>query len=442
MAVEQSAKELMPQAEKYLGLGQPPSCYGQDAANDILKKACDPRGKPVVVEEAEVRVDIPISDDAIPKTFGPQIACWNLARGTDVAGYTTVTNTMNVPGMLPGNTLMLGWRIQVSVEPQNKSIPGQFVNPKTSGGTLNLIGSPDAASENDNLRALGLGAGQTTPLAGQLLFGLPTWLAAYAMLKAYEGVWEITHQEQLIKQPLITCARIDPFAEADAAGQAFSMNQVEVLGYNQRLLQFLGVNGTQFQPVSHLRLGSATEGGTNQGVFSPTRDLDASSTMFGGIGVPQSKLEKPPLLFAKPVFWPAGVSQSFYFSLYNSVYQAEMQRWLSLTGGANGNTGQDLTGIPWSSTITGGSDLVPSTTGAGIMREKTLDPAFTLITEQLRSNRGLGKAGRILIAVGAIGRRIPDSWNDMVAQAIAAGDIACPAGHGPGMGMLVQKYAK
>lgn len=412
-------------ARKELGLGQPPDSFGSDAAN-FLADQCSPTAKITIVEVARGRVDLGVPDSAIATTFGNRFDVFGQRDGNPPPGFTTFTNTLAVPGLVSSDMLLRGWSIRVLVEPEARTIPINFLLP---GSAASIPGSPDAWTQNDFTNSLGLAEGQSL-IQGDLLWGLPTWKAAYAFMNAYEGAWLRTHQDALLRDPMTQMASIQPFAEAEAAGLAFSTNQDRILAVNQRLIQ-LGIPN-QCMPIWAKRLGALSTAGAAPffGDFIASREDDASPTIFGGIGVPTNALTKDPYLFTQPIFWPAGYPMTFVFEANDSGYLSEFQRWLSVTGGNNGQPGRDLN-LPWTDvpSITN-LPLSPTTFDANIMVEQSLDTTPININQQVPTSRALVKGGAMVFEIGLIGQRISQPWKRLVAQGVQCKAIACPVGYG------------
>jgi hypothetical protein len=417
-------------AKKEIGLGMPPECYGSNA-DLALADQCSPQSRVVIAEVARWRTDLPVLDTSIPGPYGDRINVWGTPDGQPPQGVTTATNTLATPGIFAGPMIIRGISVRCLVEPEARLIRGWFFNPD---GQANIPGLPDVATQNDIVNgALGLTAGQSTPLPAELLFGMSTWKAAYAFVNAYEVVVGKNHQEQIVREPLTQVAHIEPFAEAEAAGLVFGSNQDRVNELNARL-QALGVLN-QFAGVYAKRLGSLTVGGVNVSDFAPSREEDGAMTMFGGIGVPQNMLQHDPYLFTTPIFWPGGHPLSMFFEVNDEAYQAQFQRWLSLTGGSGGLAGQDLS-LPFSNAIAaaaGYTGLSPGTVGPNIMLEQTLDVTTppVNITQQVQTNRAILKSGAMVFEVAVIGFRVGNpKWLPLVAKAVKAGAISTPAGYG------------
>lgn len=419
-------------ARKELGLGQSPEAFGSQA-DQFFAEQCDPRSKITIVEVARGRVDIGVPDNTINTTFGDRVDVFGKADGNPPPGFTTLTNTMATPGLPPTDMIIRGLSIRLLVEPETRTIPGNLLTVGTSG---TIPGSPDAMTVNDIANSLGLGAGQSI-LEADLLWGLPTWKAMYAFMNGYELAWLRTHQDRMLQEPLTQTATIEPFAEAEAAGLAFTTNQDRILAVNTRLVQ-LGLGAQQFMPIGFRRLGALTvpsgETTVDAGDFTASREDDASPTIFGGIGVPTNKLTKDPFLFMQPMFWPAGSSMSIQFVANDPTYQADFQRWISVTGGTGGNPGTDLSGMPWAANSAIAGLTVSPTTSAqtgNTMLEQTLDPTSPInVQQQVPVLRGLVKGGAFVIEVGLIGMRVGQGWKACVGRAIAAGVLACPMGYG------------
>jgi hypothetical protein len=413
------------QAKQEIGLGMPPDVFGSNV-DAALGEMCSPSAKVVIVEDARWRVDVSVADTSIPGTFGDRINVWGTSDGQPPQGVTTATNTLAVPGMPAADMIIRGISIRVLVCPEARLIRGNYFTP---GAVDSIPGSPDVFTANDVAQnALGLSGAQGAPVPAELLYGLPTWKAAFAFINAYEFALLQSHQERLIQEPLTAIAQIQPFAEAEAAGNAFSTNQDVVLALNQRLVA-LGMAG-QFMPTMFKRLGSVTVGAANAGIFEVTREEDASISMFGGIGVPQNMLQHDPYLFSVPMWWPRGQPIAMEFQVNDEAYQAEFQRWLSVTGGVGGQAGIDLA-LPFSQFNAAFSGNMPTTAAANAMLEQTLDAAPTNVPQQIATTRAILKAGPMVFEVGLIGMRVRNpKWLPVIAKAVAAGAIQAPMGYG------------
>lgn len=417
------------EAKKEIGLGQPPSSFGQQA-DQMLADQCATNAPITVAEVAQWRVDLPVADSAIQSTFGDRINVWGTQDSLPPNGVTNASNTLATPQLFQCDMILRGLRVRLLVEPEARTIMGNFVDVTDPP---NMPGSPDVWTINDFNHALGLVTPEGgTPTQGMLpaefLWGIPTWKAAYNFMQGYEIAVLKNHQDALIKEPLTQIGTIEPFAEAEAAGLAFASNQDRSLVLNTRLTG-LGI-AQQFLPVFFKRLGALTVGGADVGDFTATRDEDASSAMFGGIGVPTPWARtREPFLFNSPIFWPAGHPMQISFIVNNPAYQADFQRWLSVTGGAGGQPGQDLN-LPLSN-LTGYSGIMPTTVGSPTMLEQTLDAAPVNVAQSVQTNRALLKGGTMLFEIGVIGWRMSDpQWGPIVARAISNGAILAPNGYG------------
>jgi len=441
----------MREARKELGLGQSPDIWGTNA-DAALAQMLSPTGRIEIVEVAQWRVDIPVADSAIPGTYGDRINVWGTSDGQPPQGVTAATNTLATPGVFPADMLIRGLSVRILVTPEGRLIPGNFVD---AAGLVNLPASVDVATQNDVagetdteppvayncLNLATLGQAEQSILPSQLLYGFPSWRVAYNLVLAYELTLLRNHQEQLIREPLTQVAHIEPFADAHAAGLAFACSQEAVLSLNERLVG-MGLTTQQFMPVFFERYGSATGAiplGTtppttspgNVGVFTVSRERTAQSAVFGAIGIPQNRIQRDPYLFPVPVFWPHGAPMAIQFLANNEAYQAEFQRWLSLTGGVGGQQGRDLD-LPFS-LVNGLSGIMPSSLVPGVTTvEQTLDPQNPiLVSQQTQTNLALLKYGPLLLEIGVIGCRMSNpAWGPIVARAIRAGAIMAPMGWG------------
>ena len=406
-------------AKYELGMGLPPGDIGL-SSDDILASECDPNSKVVIVEVASLVADLPLLDADINAVLGNNFNLWGITSGDPPAGFSQAFNTLATPGVIPYDMIIRGLSIRVLVEPEAFLIMG---NAYTPGGSTTFPGSPDVWSLNDYTNSLGLPGGSTPFVPGMLQWGRPTWRAGFWFTKAYELGWTQDHQTYLIREPLTQMARIEMMSAAEAAGIAFA-SDIDRINYYNAQIAALG-SPEVFLPVTHKRLGSDTGAASaNRGIFEPTREDDASSAVFGGVGVPTNMMQADPYLFTTPIFWPGGIPMGIQFQAYDSDSLAEMQRWLSLTGGSSGQSGSDQN-LPVSANISGYS---PSTTGANIMVEQTLDAVPIDVTQQVQTNRYLGKGGRIIFEIGLIGRRIGNPYKSAVARAIKRKAISAPMG--------------
>jgi hypothetical protein len=414
-------------ARKVLGMGMPPPTTPSAADQLLAKLVCDPSAKVDVVEVAEWIFDFPQTDATINSTWGPRINVFGTPDGDPPPGISDAFNTLPVPGMPSSDYIIKGLLVAVYVEPEGRLIKGNFwVTPPS--GAVNPP-SPDVLTLNDFTNGA-LGTGPLAPtsvnfLPGLFLWGFPTWRFAYNFVLAYELNWFKEHQTSIIKEPLTKIAMIQPFAESDAAGIAFTSDEDRIAALNARLVLLAsGAASSIFLELTHKRLGSVTVAAANVGVFAPSREEDGSPTMWGGIGVPQSPWQKEPLMLACPIYWPSGSPLGIEFTVKDQEYQAEMQRWLSLTGGNNGNPGLDLN-LPESATLNGFTS-----SGGNIALEQTLDAIPVLVSQAVNSNRSILKGGRATISVGLLGKRVPQAWKPAVWRAVQQGVIQAPMGYG------------
>ena len=411
-------------ARKEIGLGMPPEAYGSNC-DTFLASQCAPQGRIEIAEAAQWLVDLPVADATMSTTFGDRINIWTTPDNQPPAGVTNSSNTLATPGIFASDMIIRGIRVRLLVEPEARTILGNFVSVAN-----NLPVSPDSWTINDlNNGALGTAEGQTM-LPAEFLWGIPTWKAAYSFWQGYELAVLKNHQEALVKEPLTAVGTIQPFAEAEAAGLAFASNQDRVLVLNDRLVA-LGVT-SQFLPVFFKRLGCLTVAAADVGDFTVSREEDASSAIFGGIGVPTPwACCKEPFLFNQPMFWPAGHPMNIQLVVVNVAAQADFQRWLSVTGGSDGNPGEDLN-LPLSHRP--GMSGIMGTGVSPVALEQSLDVSPTPVVnvpQSTQSNRALLKGGRMIFEIDVIGWRATNPrWGPIIARAIAQGAILAPLGYG------------
>ena len=417
-------------ARKELGLGCPPTDYGENV-DQALADFCNPQARLVIGESARWIVDLPVADAVIPTTFGNRMNVWGTQDETPPPGVAEATNTVATPNLFPSDFIIRGFQVRILVPPEGRLIRGAWLPVGTNGA---LPGIPDAWTINDVTNgAFGTVGALGTPTPGMILSGLACWKVGYAAANAYELRVGIDHQNALIRQPLTTLATVEPFSEAEAAGNVFGANIDDINKFNQRMVALNVAPGFQFLPPNFKRLGALTVGGVDVGDFTVSREEDGSPTMWGGPGIPGNPNQKDPLVLHTPLFWPAGHSISIEFGVSSNFYLAEMQRWLSATGGTGGNAGADLN-LPPSALVAaqgGYTGLTPTTPGATGMLEQTLDTMPVNVAQQTVAGRMIGKFGRMVFEVTVMGWRLTNpSWHPVVARAINKGAIAAPVGYG------------
>src|SRR5581483_9737205 len=245
-------------ARKELGMGLPPEAINSDIDAALameIANACAPiNARENVQEVARWEIQTPVADAAIAATFNNVMNVWGTPNAQPPNGVAAAQNTNGTPGQLSGNNILFGWRIRLLTEPETRRIAGNCYTPPE--GSLVLPASVDVATLNDIARALNIPGGQEY-LEGEFLYGLPTWRIAYALVQAYNAVWKINEQEILWKEPLTTCSIIEPFAEAEAAGLAYTTNQDVILAMNRRYAA-LGIPSV-FLPEKFVRTGSVSQ---------------------------------------------------------------------------------------------------------------------------------------------------------------------------------------
>jgi len=431
------------QAKKVMGFGAPPQFFNSDAGKALAQILTAPASRGIIAESAQWDIVFPIAD-ANMATFGKTLAPFSTPDGQPPAGVFNSSNTLSAPQMPSSDMVILGVRTRVLVEPESRLIRGNAFNPTAGGAPLvSTPNSPDVFSSNDfanntlGFPEEGITAATQGYIPAEFLWGTPTWRFAYQLIKAYQLDWRMQHQDSLVKEPLLSIATVEPFAEAMAAGTSFTSNIDRIRVLNDRTPTLGLATPFVFEPITHKRLGSFNAGGaTNTGVFTPTREEDGSPTVFGGIGVPEDEQQASPLIFPVPIYWPSGQPFGLQLSIYNEDAQAEMQRWLSVTGGNGGAAGNDLALAPWASPP-GPALASPgfTTTGAGIADELTLDPVGgaglpTAISQGSPLMRLLAKGGVAVLQMDIIGLRIAQSWKATVYQGIQNGLIQAPMGYG------------
>jgi hypothetical protein len=410
-------------ASKELGMGMP--CPSDPNAADQACTAfmCNEDNRFDVVESSEWMFDFPMLDPDIANAFGPTIDVFATPNGNPPKGITGAYNTLSVPGMPNSNMVIWGLIVRFSVEAEGRLIRGNYVIP--GAGQTQPQASPDVFDTQDV--TAGIFGGQATPIPGELLTGFPQWRFAYDMAMGYGLNFLKEHQTSFIRQPLKGLAIISPFATAEACGTAFASNIDRIKAYNDRVQQIGFAPNGVFLPITHKRIGTwlgYAAGATQGGDFPPTREEDASPTMFGALGFPENPFAPSPLLFTRPAFWPRGAPVSIQLEVLGNAgapWQADMQRWLSITGGTNGAAGQDLN-LPLSGILSGLTLAGPN--------EQSLDPVAQAVSVIVNTNRMLGKIGKASIFIGLLGKRIRQDWMKPIARAVKAGLVQTPMGYG------------
>lgn len=411
------------EAEKFLGMGQP--CPDDaNAAADMIADECNTNAKIVVVEEAGWTMILPLNDADVKATLGNTINLWGTTDGQPPPGVASAWNTLSTPGMPNSNMVLRGIQMGCRVEPEGRTIKGNFFNP---GSSPSLPMSPDVFTLNDQTNgALGLADGQGDFTPCELADGVASWKAALGFIMGYQLDWAQDNQHSLLKEPLTAIGGIEPFSEAMAAGTAMGTNLDRIRDLNDRLSDL----GSEFVmlPITHKRIGGLTVASVSVGDFEVSREDDASPTVWGGIGTPGNSFRgRPPFIFNTPLFWPLGQPMSMKFKVYNDTWQESFWRWVSLTGSPTGGTDLKLQIAQQFAAATG---WAPTTVSGNAALEQTIDLVPRNFGQAVQTVRSILKSGRLSLALGAVGRRVQDPWKPHVKAQIKAGAIQAPMGMG------------
>jgi len=426
--VTRYAPQDLLRASKELGMGQPPPRDHHAAEEALAALIYGEHSRFDLVESSEWTLQFPMLDANVGQVFGPSIDVFSTPNGQPPPGVLGAFNTLSVPGMPNSNMLVWGLMVRISVEAEGRLIRANLQIP--IAGQANPSASPDVFDTVDIAAGIFGTVGGTscnTPIPAELSFGTPGWKFAYDLALGYELDFLKEHQVSLIRQPLKTLAMITPFASAEAAGLAYGSNIDRVRAWNDRVAALAQTAAVGvLSPITHKRIGvfAGYAAGATGGDFPPTREEDASPTMFGALGMPHSHFTPSPLLFTSPMWWPRGAPVSIKFNVLGQAgvpYQTDMQRQAGLTGGFNGAAGTDLN-LPLSAVL-GGNTL------AGPV-EQSLDAIPTAQAVIVNTNRALAKFANVSILVGLIGKRVPPAWHHCIARQIGCGAIQMPHGAG------------
>jgi len=386
------------------GLGAPPS---PGAAAKCLSCGF---GNVPVVEEVVWTIVLPMSHNAVQRTFGDTVNLFGANSGPE--GVCSVDTTFLINGILQTDLYMTGLGIHVFVEPLVFAAIGNGWTTPASGGASPP--SPDVWTQNDaNSGALGglLPAAGVFPLTpASIDWGNCAWDAGWNFINAYQLQMRTNQRELMINEMLADVAYFASFGDAVAAGTS----EVAVIEYaamiNETYRNICCAPGTPsiFLPANFRRYGSTgTTASTNFGLFHPTRDYDFAPATHGGIKFTGTSCRGQMYRqIERPCFIERGIPIGMQFIAVDPCHQARFQAAVSVDS------------------FTGSQNLQPDVntsgytlTGANGPNEQTLDLTTpTNIAESVTVERQVYKGGIFKVGIKLKGWEMPGKWKAWCAQ--------------------------
>lgn len=384
----------------------------QDGCGDLISqiqsfKSCPVYNMPVI-EQVRQTFSGPLLDADIQRTFG---ATWDpFAQGLDPAGASFVETTMAQPGQLQTYTLVMAIGVHLEPEPYCWTAQGNAWN--HPAGTVNQPPSPDVFTGNDVANgALGAsftgGSPTQTMLPAVLRWGWWINKALWCFARAYNLRWMIGQHTNIMDEQLRHTAYMPPNAQEGSA----SSSQQDIITAVRQSNDYYGSLGAAFEflKTDFLRLGSATSGGVNVGVFRPSRALEVVGATYGG-GDLRSMIKNNSEFreLSLPYLITPGVPIGLKCQETDSVQAALMRSFFSITDGFN-------TTVP--PQITDAADVLAALTAGGtgnVMLEQTFDAAPVLVPQQMNAQRVPFKGGEWKMGILLKGYEVDQNWGDVL----------------------------
>jgi hypothetical protein len=189
-----------------------------------------------------------------------------------------------------------------------------------------------------------------------------------------------------------------------------SSSQVDVCDFVRRVNDYYEDNGSvlDFLKVNFIRIGSVGAGGANLGQFRPSRDLELVGATYGGMDLRSmlrgnSEFRKLTL----PYLIKPGVPIGLILQENDTIQANHMREALSIT--LNDRSGAS---VPPIITDAGNINDTPTTAGASVSQERTLDGLS--VPQQITAGRAIYKGGEAKISLGVKGFYVTDDWGDFL----------------------------
>jgi len=402
---------------RLIGLGQNPS---SDMAEAVLQIGFT---QVPVIEYVTWTVNLPLLDTEIGATFGDEIDV--LQNPKSVIGVDAVDSSFVINGILQTDMLVMGFGLHAFGEPQSFTTIGNAV-PASAAPTAPPV-SPDVFTAND------LANGSLGPVSGIdpaiMEWGVADWEAMWHLLNAYQFQWRMQQRYLLINELAADVSYFGPYAEAEAAGTSEKAVQPFARRVNDRY-RAKG-SGQIFEPVNFRRVGSLTAlpAPPNHGVFHATRDFDLAPVTWGGLrGQGGAACCSPFRKLIKPVLLERGIPIGMLLNVQDGFHQREMQRWMSISEGQGGLSGN----LAFDGLVNGVTNVGGANTGL----ELTLDVAPTVQTQQTQTNRTMFKGGTFKLAFLIKGFEIWGPWKQFIASQMGDYIATAQTLQGGPMGLL------
>jgi hypothetical protein len=382
------------------GLGAGPKAAVKTGLGDLVDAVRNSVACPIwnmpVIESSRGTVGGPSLDQDLPRLFGAKINPFGWNDSTSGIDSLDTTLAQNGETQTPMLVCAVGWKLQP--EPLCFTAEGNAWT--APAGPAAQPFSPDVFTLNDIANAFSAAIADSTEVFDPAVLEWGWWAnyACWHMVRGYHLRWMIGQHTNIFDESLRNTAYMPPNAQEGSA----SDSQVDVNNFvarmNQRYLTILG-SSLIFLKGDTLRLGSATIGGVNTGIFRPSRANEFVGATYGGMDLRSmlngnSEFKK----LTVPYFLNAGIPIGLY-AQESDQFQADIMRdYMSATQGLE-------TTVP---PLLFDSQNITATTQA--FSELTLDATPVPVDQTMPAGRRLFKGGDLKIEVDIKGFEVDEDW--------------------------------
>ncbi|MDE3097531.1 MAG: hypothetical protein KGK07_16215 [Chloroflexota bacterium] len=399
-----------PDKKRTLGLGAPINEMrieaGMGAPGDLVEAIRASLNAPLytmpVIEQVRWTMDGPLAADSVARNFGTEIDLFG--SGKNPAGIAYVETTMAQTGQLQCNTLACAIGFHIEPDPIQFTVEGNAFSVTATG--IPAPASPDVFTKNDFTNDCLFDHTKYTMHPALLEWGWWANYAAWHLVRGYDLRWKIGQHTNIMDEVLRHTAYMPPNAQEGSA----SSSEVDTAQFIRRVNNHYAELGAalNFLPINFLRLGSENQsagvGGTNRGVFKPTRAFDKVGVTFGG-GDLRSMLKGNSEFrsLTVPYLIERGIPIGLVAQTCDEVQAATMREYLAADYGYDS---------PLPPIISPAADIIDdySNTAAHGPNELTLDAPNTPVLQQVYPTRAVYKGGDLKISLLIKGFEVDNDW--------------------------------
>jgi len=404
-----------PTKDRKLGLGSPINLQrvrGAEGLGAGLAGVCDaikdslncPVWNTPVIEQVRWGMNGPQSDLSVQKNFGAKIDLFGSGESADDIDY--VETTMAQPGETQTHMICTAVLFHLEPAPFNFTAKGNAWTHPTTGAAQPP--SPDVFTQNDRFNgALGAAISGSSPtqvfVPSLLDYGKWAGLASWHLARGYNLRWKIGQHTNIFDMVLRHVAYVPVNAQQGSASSSEIDLALIVRDMNDRY-EGLG-SALDFLKINRTRIGSVGTGGSNFGIFRPSRDEELVGLTFGGVDICSPLRQNSEAYKLTIPYWiKAGVPIGLVAQENDSDQGDAMREALSITCGFGG-------AIPPLVTDALNINAVVDGTGSGnVALERTLDTTPSNVPQQVDAERALFKAGPFKITLGVKGFEVDEDW--------------------------------